>query len=553
MGYSGGVISEPDVVLGGRYVLIRQIAVGGMGEVWEATDTLLDRPVAVKILKDEFRSASTFLARFRAEARHAGQLSHTGIATVYDYGETPDVAFLVMELVRGQPLSDLMVEQTDLSTMTKLSILRQAADALHAAHEAGVVHRDVKPSNLMVRDDGTVKVTDFGIARALSSAPLTDHGQMIGTPAYVSPEQAVGDQVTGSSDIYSLAVVAYELFAGRPPFERDTPLGLALAHVNDPLPPLPDSVPRRIGQLIESALAKDPSQRPPSAAHFADQLRQEMAAMQASATRVLPAREEQGPALTVVMPSTSAPVVGRASILEPVAARRGAQRRSSVLVAALAGLLVLLGATALAATRPAGDDDARSDLSAASTISEPSAVSPETSASTVPASTVPDSIVLDSTVPDSTVPASTVPATTLPPLTLPPSTSPPLTLPPPAEATPVAVTADSARIAEGEAVAFVLDYYERVGAGDYATTWESLTPEFRDARNLTFDRYVSYWENTTIDLRDLRFQDGPGVDEGRVVFEARYDTGSRVVNETDEITLARHPDGQLVITAQRTV
>src|SRR5690606_13489619 len=179
------------------------------------------------------------------------------------------LAFLVMELVRGRPLSALMVEQPALPTMTKLSILGQAAEGLHAAHEAGVVHRDVKPGNLMVRDDGTVKVTDFGIARALTSAPLTEHGQMIGTPAYVSPEQARGDQVTGASDIYSLGVVAYEMFAGHPPFERDTPLAIALAHVNEPPPPLPETVPRRVAELIESALSKDPSMRPASAADFA--------------------------------------------------------------------------------------------------------------------------------------------------------------------------------------------------------------------------------------------------------------------------------------------
>jgi eukaryotic-like serine/threonine-protein kinase len=214
---------EPDVVLGRRYALVRRIAVGGMGEVWEATDTLLGRQVAVKIMKEEFRTAPTFLARFRAEARHAGQLNHPGIAAVYDYGETDAAAFLVMELVSGRPLSELMVQQPALSAPAKLSILAQVADALQAAHEAGVVHRDVKPGNLMVRPDGTVKVTDFGIARALTSAPLTDHGQMIGTPAYVSPEQATGEPVTGSSDVYSLGVVAYELFAGRPPFDRDTP------------------------------------------------------------------------------------------------------------------------------------------------------------------------------------------------------------------------------------------------------------------------------------------------------------------------------------------
>jgi eukaryotic-like serine/threonine-protein kinase len=317
---------EPDVVLGRRYALIRRIAVGGMGEVWEATDTLLGRQVAVKIMKEEFRTAPTFLARFRAEARHAGQLNHPGIAAVYDYGETDAAAFLVMELVSGRPLSELMVQQPALSAPAKLSILAQAADALQVAHEAGVVHRDVKPGNLMVRPDGTVKVTDFGIARALTSAPLTDHGQMIGTPAYVSPEQATGEPVTGSSDIYSLGVVAYELFAGRPPFDRDTPLAVTLAHVEDLPPPLPDTVPTALRELIESTLAKDPKLRPASAARLATQLRQEMAAVDAAPTRVLPVQPVSGPVEHAV-PTRVAPLAVRE--VDPGGASPSQSRRFS--------------------------------------------------------------------------------------------------------------------------------------------------------------------------------------------------------------------------------
>ena len=164
-----------------------------MGAVWEATDQLLFRTVAVKILKDELRTTPAFIARFRAEARHAAGLSHPGIATVYDYGETSDVAYLVMEMVPGQTLSELLVGQPELSTKTKLSILVQAAQALRAAHLAGVIHRDAKPGNLMVGPDGTVKVTDFGIARAIGAASLTDTGQVMGTAHYMSPEQATGD------------------------------------------------------------------------------------------------------------------------------------------------------------------------------------------------------------------------------------------------------------------------------------------------------------------------------------------------------------------------
>ncbi|MEO6654117.1 MAG: protein kinase [Ilumatobacteraceae bacterium] len=538
--------AEPGVLLGSRYVLVRRIAVGGMGEVWEATDSLLDRGVAVKILKEEFRTASTFLARFRAEARHAGQLSHRGIATVYDYGETEDLAFLVMELVRGRPLSELLIEQPALSTVTKLSILDQAAQGLHAAHEAGVVHRDVKPGNLMVRDDGVVKVTDFGIARALTSAPLTEHGQMLGTPAYVSPEQATGGQVTRASDIYSLAVVAYEMFAGHAPFERDTPVALALAHVHDTPPPLPSSVPRRVAELIESALSKDPSSRPPSAGHFAEQLRQEMSATKSDQPSAVVADRDLGlTAPAIVSPSSSGAVVGRTSTLvTPVGARGGGQRNPSVTAAiAFAGLLIVLGAIVWTATRPSGVDEARREPSLATTISAPTVVT-QTSPPTQPATTLPAT-----TLPATTLPATTLPATTVPAQTVPLPIVPLPTQPPPAPAAAIDVNG----IGENEAAAFVVDYYEQVAAGDYGTTWELLSPGFRDARNLTFERYVSYWENTTLKLSDLRVVAGPGGDESRVIFDARYDTGSRIVNETDEITLRRATDGRVIITKQRTV
>ena len=550
-GYASIVTPEPDVVLGDRYVLIRRIAVGGMGEVWEATDRLLDRGVAVKILKEEFRAASPFLARFRAEARHAGQLSHHGIATVYDYGETSDLAFLVMELVRGKPLSDLMIEQPDMQTATKLSILCQAADGLQAAHEAGVVHRDVKPGNLMVREDCTVKVTDFGIARALTSASLTDHGQMIGTPSYVSPEQATGEQVTAASDIYSLAVVAYELFAGRPPFERDTPLALALAHVNDPPPPLPDTVPWLVAELIQSALAKDPSLRPPSAAHFAAQIRRQMAATKRAPPQALPSPQERAPAPTLVMPSSSSPVEATSSTLSaPEALRRDSRRPSNLMMAAFAGLLILMGAAIWAATRPRSASDAGSGVSVASTNSTTigeSLVPTGTSLPIEPVPTQPAAIT-----PPTTQPVSTQTLASQPPQTQPPQTQPLPTQPAPSPTIPGVANAPGPA-GESEAVTFVTDYYDRLFAGDYEATWELLSPEFRDDRNLTFESYVSYWENTTLELSELRFVAGPGVDESRVIFAARYDTGSRVIDETDEITLRRQPDGSLVITEQRTV
>lgn len=516
-----------------------------MGEVWEATDTLLNRSVAVKILKEEFRTASRFLDRFRAEARHAGQLSHQGIATVFDYGETPELAFLVMELVRGRTLSELMFDEPALETVTKMSILVQAADALQAAHEAGVVHRDVKPGNLMVRDDGTVKVTDFGIARALTSASLTEHGQMIGTPAYVSPEQARGDQVTGASDIYSLGVVAYELFAGKAMFERDTPLALALAHVNEPPPPLPNTVPRGVADLIESALAKDPSLRPPSAARFAADMRREMAMLKSVPSgTVAQSPQDRGATATNVWPSSTVSVPdGSSTLLAPVAVHRDFQRqshprRSYVMVAAVVGLLVVIGTAFWVATRSDDVDDLRTVGSVTTTVG---------------ASTVATEVQNSTPSPLSTQPLATDPVVPLLPTTVPVMTLLPTTQPLPTPVPQPAVNGEVVQVDESEALAFITDYYDRVSAGDYETTWALLSPEFRNARSNTYENYVGYWERTTIEIGDLKFVPGPGTDVGRVQFAARYTTNSRVIDEIDEITLRREPDGNLTITDQRTV
>jgi len=175
-------------ILGGRYTLTGRIAVGGMGEVWAANDTVLDRTVAVKLLSPGLSQESDFVERFRAEARHAAALQHPNIATVYDYGEEDGTAYLVMELVPGQPLSQIIAERAPLSAQETVAILIQAATALAAAHEGGVVHRDVKPANILVTPDGTVKLTDFGISRAVDSVPLTRTGEVLGTAQYLSPE-----------------------------------------------------------------------------------------------------------------------------------------------------------------------------------------------------------------------------------------------------------------------------------------------------------------------------------------------------------------------------
>jgi eukaryotic-like serine/threonine-protein kinase len=263
-----------EYVLDSRYELIERIAVGGMGEVWRGNDQMLGRPVAIKLLSATHAGDEQFRARFRAEARYAAALSHPGIARVYDYGESSPLGgpYLVMELVNGEPLSAILDREGRLSPEATLDIVSQAARALDVAHQAGIVHRDIKPGNLLITADGVTKITDFGIAKARSAQEmqLTATGIVMGTALYVSPEQATGSVVTGASDIYSLGVVAYECLAGQPPFMAEQPLAIAIMHKHDPVPPLPQDIPAPVSELVMAMLAKLPEARPESARHVAD-------------------------------------------------------------------------------------------------------------------------------------------------------------------------------------------------------------------------------------------------------------------------------------------
>jgi serine/threonine-protein kinase len=266
------------VLLAGRYRLDEQIAVGGTGQVWRAADTVLGRGVAVKLLRPEYAGHDETLARFRAEARHAAQLAHPGIVQVYDYGLAgpegvygiagPEgVPFLVMELVDGPSLAAVMA-RGPLDPSWVLDMIAQVAAALAAAHAAGLVHRDIKPGNLLLAPDGTVKITDFGIAHAAGSAPLTRTGTLPGTPGYLAPERAMGGPASPASDLYSLGVVAWECLSGTPPF-TGLPLEIASAHAHQDLPPLPAAVPATVAGLVAELTAKDQAARPASAAAVA--------------------------------------------------------------------------------------------------------------------------------------------------------------------------------------------------------------------------------------------------------------------------------------------
>ena len=250
---------------GDRYRLQLRIAIGGMGEVWQAEDELILRQVAIKILKEEYVSDPLFIERFRSEAKSAALVEHEGIANVYDYGEDANAAYLVMELVPGESLSRIIEREKKLPDTRVLDIMAQTSRALGAAHARGLVHRDIKPGNLLITPEGKVKITDFGIARVGDQVPLTKTGQVMGTVQYLAPEQATGKPSTPATDLYSLGVVAYEALSGKRPFTGENQMAIAMAHINEMPQALPESIDPRVQNLVLSCLAKKPNQRPESA------------------------------------------------------------------------------------------------------------------------------------------------------------------------------------------------------------------------------------------------------------------------------------------------
>ncbi|MEV6342119.1 serine/threonine-protein kinase [Actinoplanes sp. NPDC051851] len=265
---------RPGVTLGGRYRLEERIAGGGMGDVWRGTDDVLGRTVAVKILLPALLDEPGFAERFRGEARTMATINHPGVVDVYDYGSDQQLAFLVMEYVEGDALSRTLSRVGRLTPARTMALVAQAADALQAAHANGIVHRDVKPGNLLVRPNGTLVLTDFGIARSALVGQLTVAGAVLGTASYISPEQAAGDTATPASDVYALGVVAYQCLSGHRPFDGATPIEIAMKHVRETPRPLPGDIPPAVRAIVERALAKDPAARWPSAAAMAAVARQ---------------------------------------------------------------------------------------------------------------------------------------------------------------------------------------------------------------------------------------------------------------------------------------
>lgn len=352
------------VSFGGRYELDSRIAIGGMGEVWEATDHVIGRTVAIKILKDEYMGDPGFLERFRAEARHAALVNHEGIASVFDYGEENGSAFLVMELVPGEALSTILERDGSLSTDKTLDIVAQTSAALQAAHAAGLVHRDIKPGNLLITPDGRVKITDFGIARIADQVPLTATGQVMGTVQYLSPEQASGQPASPATDTYSLGIVAYECLAGKRPFTGESQVAIAMAQINDAPPPLPATVPEPVQQLVMAMIAKKPGDRPATAAAVARAATSLRRGDVAAAAAIVPAIGGGAPVdeLTQLLTPTGQDTTRLMPVAPETPAEQEPARKRSPwtwpLVALIALLLIVLGGTVFALLNNGGAEPA---------------------------------------------------------------------------------------------------------------------------------------------------------------------------------------------------
>src|SRR5438034_1241070 len=310
---SGMMHSLDGAALSGRYRADELLGQGGMAQVYRGTDTVLGRTVAIKVLGPQYARDENFVTRFRREAQAAARLNHAGVVGVYDTGSDDGVHYIVMEYVAGRTLAEILHAEGRLSPERAAEVAAQVAGALSFAHAAGLVHRDIKPGNIMITPQGEVKVMDFGIARALSGESLTQTATVLGTASYLSPEQAQGEPVDARSDVYSLGVVAYEMLTGQAPFTGDSPVAVAYKHVReDPVPPtaLVPEVGEDLEAVVMKALAKNPANRYATAQEMREDLERVLQGETVAATPILPGEDTaelagSAPAGTEVLPATA--------------------------------------------------------------------------------------------------------------------------------------------------------------------------------------------------------------------------------------------------------
>lgn len=351
-------------ILGGRYKLGERIAAGGMGSVFLATDQKLGRQVALKLLRDSLAEDARFVERFRREARSAASLSHPNVAGVYDYGKEAGRHFIVMEHAAGRDLARLLREEGPLEPGRALGIAAQVGDALGAAHDMKMVHRDIKPGNIIVDKNNKVKVTDFGIARASGDSTLTATGSVLGTAHYLSPEQASGGKVEPPSDIYSLGIVLYEMLTNTVPFTGDSAVAVAMRHLEDDVPApskLQPDVPAEVDALVKSATANNPARRYADGHEFAAAARSTLTGETTAPLAVAGASESTRTAVIPVSPLTD---------------RWDPQRVGRLVVGLFIGLLALaVGLAVMRAVNAPPLTPARKATPATGNSTEPSGVS----------------------------------------------------------------------------------------------------------------------------------------------------------------------------------
>jgi serine/threonine protein kinase len=327
-------------LLDGRYRLDRPIARGGMATVYPATDTRLDRVVAVKVMRPALAEDPDFVARFAREARAAARLSSPEVVAVHDQGTDPSTgtAYLVMEYVAGRTLRDVIRESGPLSPSRALGLLEPVLRALAAAHAAGLVHRDVKPENVLLGDDGRVKVADFGLARAVETSNLTaTTGLLIGTVAYLAPEQVEHGTADPRTDVYAAGVLLWEMLTGTPPYDSDSPLSVAYRHVHEDVPPpseVVEGIPPAVDALVVRATRRDPDERPANGGAFLDEVMAVRASLPAGAL-------DSQPTLIVPRPATTPPKSDKAKATKTRSPRR---RRTGLIAGIIIAILALLAA-----------------------------------------------------------------------------------------------------------------------------------------------------------------------------------------------------------------